>query len=78
MSAKNVFMLKMHGLVHCHVCPLKEVCEEAEPEVSYRHANEKYDFYDKHHFVPETEYSDWRILCKVTLNCPLKRKIEKE
>jgi hypothetical protein len=50
--------------VHCHVCPLKDLCEFGDAEMSY-----------KHHNNPE-----WNYLFEmgmITVNCPLRKVLDK-
>lgn len=54
---------KLNGYVHCHVCPLKDVCEFAEPNASYTY-----------HKAQDNEFLACSVKCDVaTRNCPLKK-----
>jgi len=54
-------------VVQCHICPLKEVCKEGNPEASYNLA---------HSNTANLEEDSYATMLKVTLNCPLKKNIE--
>jgi hypothetical protein len=63
-------MTKALRFVHCHVCPLKEVCDYGDDEASYIYHNRIM----KGLFVLD-EKPIWEAVKNATLNCPLKKVI---
>lgn len=67
---------KLHNRVHCHVCPLKDICEIGDDETSYRY----HHYWDDHFaFLEEKSPSekkqhndDLQRMMQITINCPLK------
>lgn len=53
----------IYGRVHCHVCPMKDVCSVGDDRVSY-------DFFKNVDGGFERYYDQMQ---QITLNCPLKR-----
>ncbi len=49
--------------VHCHICPMKDLCEFGLPEKSYQHHNVKDVYY-------------FSFMAMVTANCPLRKLLE--
>jgi len=60
--------MSLHSFVHCHICPLKDLCGFAEPENSYKATRNPEAGSD------EMGY-DIGLLFKTKANCPLLRKI---
>lgn len=56
-------MTKPLNFVHCHICPLKEICDYAVPYTSYQ-------------FQHARETNNFTSLRLATNNCPLKKLIE--
>jgi len=51
--------------VHCHLCPLKDICPFAEPDASYT--------YQKTELLEQIPRQIFEKLGVATLNCPLKK-----
>lgn len=66
---------KMYKNVHCHICPLKELCDYAQPEISYKRSKWLLsDSYDE----KMTSVEEDGKLHTATANCPLKKLVDKE
>ena len=59
-------MPAIHGYVHCHVCPLKDLCEWEQAEISY-----KYQHSEPWEVIKKEEYEK---LGRASNNCPLKKR----
>ncbi len=81
---------KLQELVHCHICPLKDICEVGNAEDSYRYHHEddiEYNYttdeLERFRLSTEPETSDrgkimtlMILLRHITLCCPLKEILE--
>ncbi|MCW4020639.1 MAG: hypothetical protein NWF14_05360 [Candidatus Bathyarchaeota archaeon] len=54
-------------VVHCHTCPMREVCKEGDVEASYEL---------KRLGRKSPEEAHYAVMQRITLNCPLKKSIE--
>ena len=53
--------------VHCHVCPLKDLCPYGKPVESWRQRN-----YEYAQGQAEVDWKDWTAVKQATINCPLR------
>lgn len=76
---------KLHGKVHCHVCPLKDRCDVGDDEVSYRYHHYHDDRYNPRFgpFIPAKSEDekvqhtkDFDKMEHITTLCPLNKVIE--
>lgn len=65
---------KLHNKVHCHICPLKEICNYAVPNESYRY----YHHTDSYSLSDSQFISDMVSVRLATANCPLKEILKDE
>jgi hypothetical protein len=70
--------MTVNSLVHCHVCPLKDLCDQSEHDASFRWHNQsrwKYSNPDSAPIMVGTQPDDFSKLSKATANCPLRRAV---
>ena len=63
----------MLNKVHCHICPLKECCSYACAQASWR----LQQFFLDHLSKFELGDNDWSRVERATMNCPLRKCLEK-
>lgn len=61
--------MTLHEKVHCHVCPLKDLCDFAQPDATYKwaHMDECFDTLSS---------KEWTALTQATLSCPLRKVLQ--